>query len=336
MSTAVSQIVAVEGLRKRNSRPADMDLDPARISAEWRKRDVEKVDSFVSFLNSDVELLSSSPLTQLQKLFGRSLKVLVRNPLLFWSHMVLSAVLGVFIGMIYYRVDNSLGGIQNRLGSIFFLQSLLAFAGLSAISTLDSDRILFIRERSNGFYSWFPYFTSKVFFDVIPLRIMPCVVMISISYYLIGFNPSAPTFLKFLAIMVSFSANCGLYALAIGCAIQEASTATLAASISILFQMLFAGILVNQVQIPAALNWIQYISFFKWAYEACVATDAQGLRLVDSIGGVEFTVPAAVVLSKFGLDVNAYYRDLGICVAISVIFLFIIGFLMNFKLRERK
>jgi ABC-type multidrug transport system permease subunit len=317
------------------NRPGKGVSEHNRFSLE-RSNDLEKENSFVSFLKSDVELLSASTITQIEMVFKRSFKVLFRNPLLFWSHICLSGILGVFIGLIYYQVDNSLAGIQNRLGSIFFLQSLLAFGGLSAIATLESDRLLFVRERSNGFYGWFPYFLSKSLFDIVPLRIIPCVVMISISYFLIGFNSDAVSFLKFLAIMIAFAANCGLYCLAIGVAIQESSTSTLAASISILFQMLFAGILVNQVQIPAGLKWIQYISFFKYAYEACVANDAQGLRLVDTIAGVEFTVPAALVLSKFGLDVDAYYRNLGVCVGITALFLMIIGSLINWKLKERK
>jgi ABC-type multidrug transport system permease subunit len=323
-----------EGSLRRRIRPSpSKEFEPA---LSHRVSDVEKVNSFVSFLNSDTSLLSSSLLTQMEQVFWRSWKVFWRNPLLFWSHIVLAGILGFFIGFVYYKVDNSLGGIQNRLGSIFFLQSLLAFAGLSAISSLESDKLLFVRERSNGFYGYFPYFVTKVVFDIIPLRVLPCIVMSSISYFLIGFNPEASFFFKYLLVMILFSVNAGLYSLAMGCAISESSTSTLAASISILFQMLFAGILVNQVQIPVYIQWIQYISFFKYAYEACVASDAQGLRLIDQIAGVQFTVPASLVLSKFGLDVEAYYRDLGVCVAISVVFLALIGTLINYKLRERK
>lgn len=161
-------------------------------------------------------------------------------------------------------------------------------------------------------------------------------MMTSIAYFLIGFNPESSVFLRFLIIMILFSVNGGLYCLAIGCAIGDPSTSTLAASISILFQMLFAGILVNQVQIPSALRWLQYVSFFKYAYEACVANDASGLRLTDSISGVDLVVPAALILQKFGLDVDAYYRDLVVSFCLTILFIGIIGFLINQKLRERK
>jgi ABC-type multidrug transport system permease subunit len=160
--------------------------------------------------------------------------------------------------------------------------------------------------------------------------------MTSVSYFLIGFNPKAEVFSRFLLIMTIFSANCGLYCLIIGLAISNPSTSTLFASISMLFQMLFAGILVNQVQIPPPLRWLQYLSFFKYAYEACVANDAAGLKLEDKISGVNFSVPASLVLERFGLDVNAYYRDMLVCIGLFFGFLMLIGVLIKYKIREMK
>ncbi|KAI8894815.1 P-loop containing nucleoside triphosphate hydrolase protein [Globomyces pollinis-pini] len=278
----------------------------------------------------------ASSLTQLQKVLGRSWKTLYRNPLIFISHVIISVSLGLFIGFLYLKVDSSLAGIQNRLGSIFFLQSLIAFSGLSAISSLQADLVLFVRERSNGFYGFFPYFVSKVLFDLIPLRVLPSTIMCSIAYYLIGYSIDQTTFFKFLGIMVIFSANSGLFCLMIGCLIRDNATAILVASITTLFQMLFAGILINQVQIPITLRWIQYLSFFKYAYEACVVNDAAGLKLVDTISGFDVTFPAAVVLEKFGLDVSAYWKDLAVSVGLFLTLLILISLTIKLKLKQNK
>lgn len=275
----------------------------------------------------------ASSITQLQMVLTRSWKVFFRNPLLFVSHLVLSVGLGVFIGMLYYQVDNSLAGIQNRLGSIFFIQALLAFGGLSAISSLSEDRVLFVRQRSNGFYGSFPYFVSKVVFDLIPLRIIPSLILCSLAYFLIGFTPTADAFVKFLVIMVVFSMNAGLYGFAIACMIPETSTSVLAAVMSILFQMLFAGILVNQVQIPIGLRWIQYLSLFKYAYEGCIANEVAGLMISSQIAGINVLIPANLVLSSFGLDPTAYYRDVSVTLGFFVFFLTLIAVLMSARLR---
>ena len=165
---------------------------------------------------------------------------------------------------------------------------------------------------------------------------LPAVLLSVPAYFLIGFNPDPVYFLRFLLIMVIFSANCGLFCMLLGILISNVATANLIASITMLFQMLFAGILVNQVSIPIALRWLQYLSFFKYAYEACVANDAAGLRLKDTISGVDLEIPASVILKSFGLDVDAYYRDLLVCVGIFFSFLIIIATLLRYKLKEIK
>lgn len=292
--------------------------------------------SVTSFSDPNNELQGASLITQIQNVMKRSFKVFYRNPTLFFSHVALSVGLGFFIGFLYYQVDSSLAGIQNRLGSIFFMQALLAFGGLSAISSLSEDKVLFIRERSNGFYGPFPYFLSKVVFDLIPLRIIPALILCSISYYLIGFTPGLGPFVRFLVIMVVFAMNSGLHGFVIACMVQETSTSTLAAVMSILFQMLFSGVLVNQVNIPGWVGWIQYLSFFKYAYEACIANEAGGLTIKATIAGVSVEIPATTVLTSFGLDATAYYKDMAVTLGLDVIFLVLIYILIACRLKEMK
>ena len=292
--------------------------------------------SVTSFSDPQNELQGASMMTQIQRVMGRSFKVFIRKPTLFVSHVSLSIGLGFFIGFLYYHVDSSLAGIQNRLGSIFFMQALLAFGGLSAISSLSVDKVLFIRERSNGFYGPFPYFLSKVVFDLIPLRIIPSLILCSISYFLIGFTPGIGPFVRFLVIMVVFSMNSGLHGFVLACMIPETSTSTLAAVMSILFQMLFSGVLVNQVNIPGWVGWIQYLSFFKYAYEACIANEAGGLTIKSTIAGVAVEIPASTVLTSFGLDAKAYYKDMAVTLGLDIILLVVIFLLIALRLKEIK
>lgn len=46
------------------------------------------------------------------------------------THIVTACILGVFAGGLYYKVDLSIAGFQNRVGSLFFLGSLIAFSTL--------------------------------------------------------------------------------------------------------------------------------------------------------------------------------------------------------------
>jgi hypothetical protein len=60
--------------------------------------------------------------------------------------------------------------LSSRVGSLFFLGSLLAFSALSALFNLVSIRELFLRERASGLYSPVTWLLSRIVFDIVPLR----------------------------------------------------------------------------------------------------------------------------------------------------------------------
>ncbi|KNC99970.1 uncharacterized protein SPPG_05345 [Spizellomyces punctatus DAOM BR117] len=275
-------------------------------------------------------------LTQSGALMARNWKNLWRRPTLWATHMGIAIVLGAFVGGLYWRSDTSLGGIQNRLGSIFFLMSLLGFSGLSAIGTLNQERQLFVRERANGFYGPLPFFLSKIIFDLIPLRIIPAVIMGSIAFFMVGYTSDADHFIRFIGVLSLFAANCGLFCMAVACAVKDIGTASLVGSIALLFQMLFAGFLLNQNQIPTPLRWIQYLSLFRYAYEALVVNDISGLTIVDNVSGLGVNVPASIILDKFGFDRGAFVRDAMIEVAWFAGFLALIAILIVLHVRETR
>ncbi|KAH9978480.1 hypothetical protein BJV74DRAFT_780591, partial [Russula compacta] len=116
-------------------------------------------------------------LTQLQVLAGREWKVLRRDRTFFLAHILISAALGVFCGGLYWQTGITIAGFQSRVGSLFFLGSLTAFSTLSALHNVLATRPLFVRERSNAYYSPTAWLFVRLLFDVIPLRVIPTIVV---------------------------------------------------------------------------------------------------------------------------------------------------------------
>jgi hypothetical protein len=56
--------------------------------------------------------------------------LICRDKTLLIAHVVLACILGVFAGGLYYQVGVTIAGFQNRVGSLFFLGSLIAFSSL--------------------------------------------------------------------------------------------------------------------------------------------------------------------------------------------------------------
>jgi ATP-binding cassette, subfamily G (WHITE), member 2 len=79
----------------------------------------------------------------------RTLKNAFRNPILFLSQILVSIVLGLLIGLVFYDLKKTTEpGAQNRLGAIFFMIISQIFSTVTAVEPLLKERALFIHVSS--------------------------------------------------------------------------------------------------------------------------------------------------------------------------------------------
>ncbi|KAF8173928.1 ABC-2 type transporter-domain-containing protein [Pholiota molesta] len=212
-------------------------------------------------------------------------------------------------GMFVHDVTNDIAGFQNRLGKYFlFLLALFGFSCLSSLGLFANERILFMRERSNGYYSSFTYFASKVH----PLRHpppppRPPLLFGGIVYGLVGFVPTVVQFWKFLLALVLFNLTTASVVLWLSIAFASVSVASLVGTLIMLFNLLFTGLLINRNSMSMAFQWLHTISFFHAAFEALAVNELRHLQLKERKYGVELDVPAATILSTFGLRAQSYW-----------------------------
>ncbi|KAH7890070.1 ABC-2 type transporter-domain-containing protein [Phlebopus sp. FC_14] len=298
---------------------------------------------------SDVEALSGSTrhvtgqyaatfLTQLQVLCGREWKILRRDKTLFLTHVIISAILGVFCGGLYFQTGTTIAGFQSRVGCLFFLGSLIAFSSLSALYNIVEVRPLFVRERSNSYYSPTTWLLSRFLFDVIPLRILPTIIVSTITYWMAGLAPDAAHFFKFLFILVLYTLVMTLFNFLLATLFRNGGIAILISALTALYQMTFAGFFVNLASIPPVLRWLQWLCPLKYNLEALAVNEVgSGLMIQDTLQGVPIDVSAALIMQLlFGFGLNNYYRD------VLVLFAFIAGFgvgvigVVWLKVREKR
>ncbi|BGP19648.1 hypothetical protein JCM10213v2_007744 [Rhodosporidiobolus nylandii] len=265
---------------------------------------------------------STTALTQMQALVRRGVKELRRDRALLIMHNVVPVITGVVVGGMFYQVDLSIGGFQSRIGSLFFLGCLIAFASLSSLSHFSHAKALFVRERARGYYNPLAWLCSTVVLDVLPLRILPTVLLGVIVYFMVGLAATAAHFFKFLLILLLFAIATTLWNLFLAAAISDAGVAILISSILNLFQLAYAGFFLNLSRIPPVLRWLQWLAPLKYCLEALAVNEVgAGLMIDDKLEGVRVQVSAAVIMETlFGFESDAYYRD------VLVLFGFICGF----------
>ena len=191
----------------------------------------------------------------------RTWRNLYRNPMLMLTHYAIAILLAVLSGYLFYGLTDDIAGFQDRLGLNFFILALFGFSTLTSLTVFSSERLLFVRERANGYYAPVTYFAAKVVFDIVPLRLLPPVLTGVIVYPMAGLVAAWPQFFKFLLILVLFNLAAASICLFIGIVIKDGGVANLVGSLVMLFSLLFAGLLLNRDSIPKQALWLQDVSF---------------------------------------------------------------------------
>lgn len=261
---------------------------------------------------------------QLIILSTRTLINLIRDPMLILAHYLMSFILALFLGVLFWQVTNDMAGVQNRLGSLFFT---LAFFAFSTLTTLDcfcaKERGLFLRERAAGCYDPGLYFVSRSMLDVVVLRIGPVLLFSCIAYPMIGFVREAVVFGKFLLTLVMFIyTSTGVSMLIATLFNSNQAVASLISSIDTLLAMLFGGFLLNKTHITSALRFLLYSSWFNYAYEALLVNELGRVVIVPTDLNSDFgnpgeqlpniSIPGSIILKQFGFDQHAFWWDLSI------------------------
>ncbi|KAF8176209.1 hypothetical protein K438DRAFT_81241 [Mycena galopus ATCC 62051] len=275
--------------------------------------------------------------TQFGILSGRAFKNLYRDPALLMAHYLSSIALALICGLFFHNITNDISGFQNRLGLFFFTLALFGFSCLSSLGLFANERILFIRERANGYYSTFTYFSSKVLFDILPLRVVPPIMFGGIVYGLVGLVPTVASFWKFMLILVLFNLTTAVVVLFLSIAIASTSVAGLAGTLVMLFNLMFTGLLINRESVPVAFQWLHTVSFFHAAFEALAVNELRYLHLTETKYGVELDVPAAVILSTFGLHAQSFWWPNTVLLGIFFTVLTAASFLtLHFFVKEKR
>ncbi|KAJ5669121.1 ABC transporter G family member [Penicillium macrosclerotiorum] len=266
----------------------------------------------------------------------RTWRNLYRNPMLMLTHYAIAILLAVLSGYLFYGLTDDIKGFQNRLGLFFFLLALFGFSTLTSLNVFSTERLLFVRERANGYYHPVTYFAAKVVFDIVPLRLIPPIIMGIIVYPMTGLIPAGPEFLRFLLVLVLFNLAAANICLFIGIVFRDGGVANLIGSLVMLFSLLFAGLLLNHDAIPDSALWLQSLSIFHYGFEALIVNEVTFLTLIDHKYGLDIEVPGASILSAFGFNNLAYWSDVIGLAVISGAFIIIAYAAMHFLLVEKR
>ncbi|XP_053559276.1 broad substrate specificity ATP-binding cassette transporter ABCG2 isoform X2 [Bombina bombina] len=214
---------------------------------------------------------------QLKWVSKRNFKNLLGNPQASVAQVVVSLILSLIVGAIFFGVQENESGIQNRVGSLFFITTNQCFSSVSAIELFIVEKKIFIHEYISGYYRLSSYFFSKLMSDLLPMRTLPSVIFTCVIYFMIGYKPTAGAFfiMMFTLMMTSYTATS--MALAVAAGQDVVAVATLLMTICFVFMIIFSGLLVNLTSIMSWLSWLKYFSIPRYGLTALQVNEFTGL-----------------------------------------------------------
>uniref|UniRef100_A0A7E4VRY2 ABC2_membrane domain-containing protein n=1 Tax=Panagrellus redivivus TaxID=6233 RepID=A0A7E4VRY2_PANRE len=256
--------------------------------------------------------------SQFRLILKRSMIDNKRNPSLARAKMIQKIVMGLFVGLLYLRTSMTEVGIANINGALFYLVAELTYSTLFGILTfMPNDFPLVVREHFDGLYSVSAYYFARVL-SYMPVFIIDGFVMMTVSYWMIGLTPNVLNYIVCIGIAILVEQSASAFGVMLSTCAPSYSVAISIAGPVLTVMSLTGGLLANVGEIPVFIRWTQYLSWFKYGFEAMAINQWRGMSNNTCIG--ETCRTSDEILERYAFDASNFWID------ILAMFAFVIGY----------
>ncbi|XVE96794.1 hypothetical protein REPUB_Repub02eG0253900 [Reevesia pubescens] len=229
-----------------------------------------------------------------------------RLPELFGIRLGAVLVTGIILATMFWQLDNSPKGMQERLGFFAFAMSTTFYTCAEAIPVFLQERYIFMRETAYNTYRRSSYVLAHSLISI------PSLVILSISFAAITFwavglaGGLSGFFFFFLTIFASFWAGSSFVTFLSGIVSHVMLGFTVVVAILAYF-LLFSGFFISRDRIPIYWIWFHYISLVKYPYEAVLQNEfddptkcfVRGVQMFDNspLGAVPMSMKLKLLQS---------------------------------------
>lgn len=239
---------------------------------------------------------------QTKILADRNLRMYFRNPAMVVSETAQYAFMGIFIGLMYLQLNNSIEtGVQDRLASIWFGMAVLSFTpSYTAVTVWDRERVLLRRECGQAMYRVWSWYLAKAIVGI-PLQCLQTLFFGLIAYFMVGYTITVSNVFIYLGAYALFQITSESIGVMCAAVTKNSTYATLALTFVLLILLSFSGFLVSDV--PVYFRWVGKMSYLTYAFAAIgisqfdstnfVCETGNGCTLGDIVPGSEL-LPSSI------------------------------------------
>ncbi|KAK6933269.1 ABC transporter family G domain [Dillenia turbinata] len=229
-----------------------------------------------------------------------------RMPELFGIRLGAVLVTGFILATMFWQLDDSPKGVQERLGFFAFAMSTTFYTCADALPVFLQERYIFMRETAYNAYRRSSYVLSHSIV-ALPALIVLSLTFAATTFFAVGLDGGlSGFFFYFFIIFASFWAGSSFVTFLSGVVPHVMLGYTIVVAILAYF-LLFSGFFITRDRIPDYWIWFHYLSLVKYPYEAVLQNEfsdpskcfAKGVQMFDNtpIGQVPYATKVRVLQS---------------------------------------
>lgn len=212
-----------------------------------------------------------------------------RTPELFLMRLGAVLVTGFILATIFWRLDDSPKGVQERLGFFAIAMSTMFYTCADALPVFLQERYIFLRETAYNAYRRSSYVLSNAIVSF-PSLVILSLAFAATTFFAVGLSGGAQGFVFFcLIILASFWAGSGFVTFLSGVVSHVMLGYTVVVAILAYF-LLFSGFFITRDRIPDYWIWFHYLSLVKYPYEGVLQNEfndptkcfVRGIQMFDN------------------------------------------------------
>ncbi|KAJ9181657.1 hypothetical protein P3X46_009765 [Hevea brasiliensis] len=259
--------------RNRISNSSNLSLKDA-IRASISKGKLVSGATNDSNLSSSVPTFANPFWIEMLVIAKRSLTNSRRMPELFGIRFGAVFITGVILATIFWHLDNSPRGAQERLGFFAFAMSTTYYTCAESIPAFLQERYIFMRETAYNAYRRSSYVLAHSLISI-PSLIILSIAFAATTYWTVGLAGGASGFFFFFfTILSAFWAGSSFVTFLSGIVSHVMLGFTIVVAILAYF-LLFSGFFISRDRIPPYWIWFHYLSLVKYPYEGALQNEFQ-------------------------------------------------------------
>nr|GMC98233.1 ABC transporter G family member 6-like [Ipomoea batatas] len=221
---------------------------------------------------SSVPAYPNSLWTEMAVLSKRSFTNLRRMPEIIGFRLGIVSITGFILATMFWRLDNSPKGIQERLGFFAFAMSTTFYTCADTLPVFIQERYIFLRETAHNAYRRSSYCLSHALVSI-PMLIILAFVFSATTFWAAGLGGGASGFFFYYAIILASFWAGNSFVTFLSSVVPYIMLAYILVVAILAYFLLFSGFFMNRGRIPLYWIWFHYISLIKYPYEAVLQNE---------------------------------------------------------------